>query len=130
MLREVIRRAGHEIRNALNGIAVNVEVVRSRSTRDTGSAEITPFAERAILQVSAASVLTNGLLALVNASLGGGSTGKAGRLTGSLELPLSESSASLTEIQRLAAAIGVSVEERGNNVILSVLPEVESHSKD
>jgi hypothetical protein len=131
VLREVVRRAGHEIRNALNGIAVNVEVVRGRSTREAGSSEITPFAERAILQVSAASVLTNGLLALVNATLGGvGGKGTAERTTGSVELRLNDASATLSDIQRLAAAIGVSVEQRGINVILKVLPQGQSHSKD
>ena len=133
VLREVIRRAGHEIRNALNAVAVNAEVVRSRSARDAAS-QVTAFAERAILNVSAASVLTNGLLALTNASLGAGLTrqkGKKERVTsGSVELTLADASAVLSDIRRLAAAINVSVEERGTNVILKVLPEGQSHSKD
>lgn len=134
VIREIIRRAGHEIRNALNGVAVNVEVVRSKSTREPGSGEARAFAERAILNVSAASVLTNGLLALANASLGAGSPvakGKKDRVTGgSVELTLTDTSAVLSDIQRLAAAIDVSVEQRGTNVILKVLPEGQSHSKD
>ena len=151
VLREIIRRAGHEIRNALNGVAVNVEVVRSKASRGTAASDATAFAERAILNVSAASVLTNGLLALANASLGPGSvesarSAGAGRATrasrasqkikkdqvtgGSVELTLRDASAVLSDIRRLAAAIDVSVEERGTNVILRVLPEGQSHSKD
>ena len=134
VLREIIRRAGHEIRNALNGVAVNVEVVRSKSTRTPGASDVTTFAERAILNVSAASVLTNGLLALTNASLGRPGAGqkakKAPVAEGSVELSLADPSAVLSDIRRLAAAIDVSVEERGTNVILKVLPEGQSHSKD
>ncbi|HJP86688.1 MAG TPA: hypothetical protein VJ852_11900 [Gemmatimonadaceae bacterium] len=133
VLREIVRRAGHEIRNALNGVSVNVEVVRSRSARDSGS-EVTPFAERAILNVSAASVLTNGLLALTNVTLGAPATVEKVRKRsaegGSVELTLGDTSAALSDIRRLAAAIDVSVEERGTNVILRVLPEGQSHSKD
>jgi len=132
VLREIIRRAGHEIRNALNGVAVNVEVVRGRSARDARAGDVTAFAERAILNVSAASVLTNGLLALTNASLGTGrESGAKERVnSGSVQLTLGDAAAVLSDIRRLAAAIDVAVEERGTNVILKVLPEGQSHSKD
>ena len=133
-LREIIRRAGHEIRNALNGVAVNVEVVRSRSARDSAAGEVTAFAERAILNVSAASVLTNGLLALTNAAFGAATSrekaDKTRAASGSVQLRLANASAVLSDIRRLAAAIDVGVEERGTNVILKVLPEGQSHSKD
>ena len=136
VIREVIRRAGHEIRNALNGVAVNVEVVRSRLSRDPAAGDTIPFAERAILNLSAASVLTNGLLALTNATLTSGADPVAQKAKkspvsgGSVELTLGNASAVLADIRRLAAAIDVSVEERGANVILRVLPEGQSHSKD
>ena len=135
VIREVVRRAGHEIRNALNGVAVNAEVVRSRLSRDPAAADVVPFAERAILNLSAASVLTNGLLALTNATLSGAGAaaqkgGKDPVAGGSVELTLGDASAVLSDIRRLAAAIDVSVEERGANVILRVLPEGHGHSKD
>ena len=136
VIREVVRRAGHEIRNALNGVAVNVEVVRSRLSRDPAAGDTIPFAERAILNLSAASVLTNGLLALTNAALvgGGDPVAQKGKKPsapgGSVELTLGNASAVLADIRRLAAAIDVSVEEHGANVILNVLPEGQSHSKD
>ena len=50
-LREVIRGSAHETRNALNGLVVNLEVVRSRLARAAdGSPEILPFAEQAMGQ--------------------------------------------------------------------------------
>jgi hypothetical protein len=134
VLREIVRRAGHEIRNALSGIAVNVEVVRSRSGREGATGDIVSFADRARLQVSAATDLTNGLLALVNAALADSEHAdltadpKAGD---SVELLLNrDASAFMSDIDLLARAVGISVEPRGSNVILKVLPEGQSHSKD
>src|ERR1700730_14969560 len=71
LVREIIRRAGHEIRNALNGVAVNVEVMRSRvAQREGGHGQaarpaIASFAERAGTQIGEATALTNGLLSLL-----------------------------------------------------------------
>jgi hypothetical protein len=36
----------------------------------------------------------------------------------------------VSDIERLASLIGVSVEQQGERVILRVLPEGKSHSKD
>ena len=66
---EIIRCAGHELRNALSGVAVNVEVVRSRAERQSPVTELTPFAERARQQVGVATALSDGLLALVSSVL-------------------------------------------------------------
>jgi hypothetical protein len=134
VLREIVRRAGHEIRNALSGVAVNLEVVRSRSAREGAAGEIVSFADRARLQVAAATTLTNGLIALVNAALPSqtDAKGKADVKAGdSLELLLNrDASAFMSDILLLARAVGISVEQRGANVILKVLPEGQSHSKD
>lgn len=135
--REILRRAGHEIRNALNAVAVNVEVVRSRSGREGSVADLASFAERASAQVGEASALTDGLLALVNSLLAAQAAGTlkqaGGRGAGSrLELMIyGESSARLvSDIERLASRVGVVVEEHGQRVILRLLPEGKSHSKD
>ena len=136
-VREIVRRAGHEIRNALNGVAVNVEVVRSRSGREGPLKELASFAERASGQVVEASALTNGLLALVGSLLtaqaagtlkatGGGGAGSR------IELMIYGDNADdiVSDIERLASRIGVGVEQHGRSVILSILPEGKSHSKD
>lgn len=135
VVREIVRRSGHEIRNALNGVAVNVEVVRSRKGRQGAGEEVNSFAERAAADVAKASSLTNGVLALVNAIL---AAPKAGFT------PLGHGDASeievmiygdrtpgfVSDIAHLAREIGVSVEQRGQSVILRVLPEDKSHSQN
>lgn len=52
----------HDIRNALNGVAVNLEVVRSRSARGADGTAIAPFATAAVAQLE---VLTSQADALV-----------------------------------------------------------------
>ena len=135
IVREITRRAGHEIRNALSGVAVNVEVVKSRAARGDGADALTPFADRAALQVGVASALTDGLLALVSSVLAAQAEGKLRTLPpigpGSrIELMVYGDRASviLSGIRRLADVIGVAVEEHAESVILTVLPEGKSHS--
>ena len=135
IVREITRRAGHEIRNALSGVAVNVEVVKSRAVRGDGADALAPFADRAALQVGVASALTDGLLGLVSSVLTAQAEGKLRALppngTGSrIELMVYGDRASviLSGIRRLADVIGVTVEEHGERVILTVLPEGKSHS--
>jgi len=136
-VREIIRRAGHELRNALSGVAVNVEVVRSRAGREGPGVELTSFAERASAQVEEASKLTDGLLALVSSVLSAQAAGTlkepARHGAGSrIELMIygDAAAAVLSDIERLASRIGVEVEQHGPSVILTILPEGKSHSKD
>lgn len=71
-LQELTRRAAHEVKNALNGVAVNLEVVRTRLDRaaaqqdPTGTASA-PFARAAAEQLEQLSSLTEALLALARA---------------------------------------------------------------
>lgn len=135
-VREIIRRAGHELRNALSGVAVNVEVVRSRAVRDGSEKELTSFAERASAQVEEASKLTDGLLAVVGAILSAQAAGTltepAGHGAGSrIELMIyGDADAAVSDMERLASRIGVGVEQHGNRVILTILPGGNRHSKD
>jgi hypothetical protein len=68
-LREATRRLAHHASNAANAAAVNVEVLRSRLARGSGSADaLVAFAERAAAameQVSAGVGATRALLAAV-----------------------------------------------------------------
>jgi hypothetical protein len=136
VVREIIRRAGHEIRNALNGVAVNVEVVRSRVAHEVSTKDVVSFADRAASQVGEASALTDGLLALVSSVL-------TAQADGTLKTPSRASAGSrielmiygdrapilVSDIKRLAERIGISVEQRAQRVILTILPEGKSHSK-
>jgi hypothetical protein len=132
----MIRRAGHELRNALSGVAVNVEVVRSRAGREGPPGELASFANRASAQVQEASALTDGLLALVSSVMAAQSAGtlkETGHGAGSrIELMIygDGAAAVVSDIERLASRIGVSVEQHGPSVILTILREGKSHSKD
>jgi signal transduction histidine kinase len=134
---EIIRRSGHELRNALSGIAVNVEVVRSRVERGSPSTELTPFAERARQQVAVATALSDGLLSLVSSVLAAAaqgtlksSPGHGAKSQTELMIYGDRAAAVVSDIEQLAGLVGVSVEQRGERVILNVLPEGKSHSKD
>jgi len=136
-VREIIRRAGHELRNALNGVAVNVEVVRSRSAREGSAKELTAFADRASAQVGEASALTDGLIALVGSVLSAQAAGTLKSTGGhgsgaAVELSIHGDAAPIvvSDIERLASRIAVGVEQHGPRVILRILPEGKSHSKD
>jgi hypothetical protein len=142
IVREIIRRAGHEIRNALNGVAVNVEVVRSRvAQREAGKekgapAEIASFAERAGTQIGEATALTNGLLSLVGIVLAAeaqnalhSATGGSGGSRIELMIYGDRATALVSDIKHLADRIGIGIEQDAKRVILTVSPEGKSHSK-
>jgi len=136
LVREIIRRAGHEIRNALNGVAVNVEVVRSRVAREGPAPQVASFAERAVSQIGDVSALTDGLLALVGCVLAAEAQGTLISARGAgggtrLELMIygDRTSDLVSDIKRLADRIDVGVEQHAERVILTVSPEGKSHSK-
>jgi signal transduction histidine kinase len=64
-LQRLASRAAHELRGALNGVSVNVEVIRSRAAKATASAgAVAPFADAASAQLDDAIELTEALLGL------------------------------------------------------------------
>ena len=133
----MVRRAGHEMRNALSGVSVNVEVVSGRLQRGAAAADLTAFAERARLQVGVATMLGDGLLALINSVLIAVADGSLRSVSGNgagsqMELMIygDQRDSILANIRRLASLTGVGVEEHDQRVILKVLPEGKSHSKD
>jgi hypothetical protein len=137
LVREVTRRAGHEVRNALNGVAVNVEVVRSRLVRDRVGTDSLAFAERAGLQVGVANSLTEGLLSFVGCVLSAQAAGTLRRFPGSgagnqLEMAVygTNPEGVVSAIKRFGELTGFDVEQRGDRVILSLSSEGKSHSKE
>lgn len=65
-LEAVAGRAAHELRNALNGAAVNLEVVRSRSLRPGSTGEqVSAFAQSASTQLDQAAASFEALVSLV-----------------------------------------------------------------
>src|SRR5450756_1192276 len=73
-LKAVIRGSTHESRNALNGLVVNLEVVRSRLARAAdGAPDVLPFAEQAMGQTEELVKLNEAigsLLALISGAIG------------------------------------------------------------
>ena len=52
-----LKQLAHDVRNALNGVAVNLEVARSRAQRGVDVAEVAPFIETASQQLDVATRL-------------------------------------------------------------------------
>jgi signal transduction histidine kinase len=65
VLQRSLGRASHDVRDALNGVSVNVEVIRSRAARPASSgADVAPFAEAAGQQLERLTTLIEAVLAL------------------------------------------------------------------
>ena len=52
-----LKQLAHDVRNALNGVSVNLEVARSRAQRGVDIAQVAPFIETAAQQLEAATRL-------------------------------------------------------------------------
>lgn len=63
-LQRLADRAAHELNNALNGVVVNLEVVRVRARPEADAGRVASFAEAAIEQAEGATALAGALLAL------------------------------------------------------------------
>jgi signal transduction histidine kinase len=68
VLRDFARASGHELRNALNGLVVNLEVVRARSSNLDDAAR--SFLQQSIDQADQTSRLAEGAIALINVLVG------------------------------------------------------------
>ncbi|MES2177168.1 MAG: hypothetical protein V4550_04820 [Gemmatimonadota bacterium] len=63
-----VARASHDVKDALNGVSVNVEVVRSRAARpDTPAAAVLQFSNAAGQQLDRLSTLIDAILSLARA---------------------------------------------------------------
>jgi len=62
--RRIAGQSAHEVKNALNGLAVNVEVVRARAARGASADQIASFADSAAAQLEGVVALVEALLAL------------------------------------------------------------------
>lgn len=63
--RAELGRLTHDVRNALNGVAVNIEVARGRAARNVAEpAAIAPFLEQAAAQLELVTTLHKQILAL------------------------------------------------------------------
>ena len=64
-LQRALGRAAHDVKDALNGVSVNLEVVRSRAARaDAAASTVAPFADAAAQQLDRLTALLDAVLAL------------------------------------------------------------------
>src|SRR3954469_17439525 len=64
-LQRALGRASHDVKDALNGVAVNLEVVRGRAARPDARADaVAPFADAAAQQLERLTTLIEAVLAL------------------------------------------------------------------
>lgn len=69
LLRDASRRLTHELNNAANGVAVNLEVVRSRTTGADAPHPAGTFAERASQQLEALTALQEIIRSLLHLTI-------------------------------------------------------------
>jgi signal transduction histidine kinase len=70
-LQRICARAAHEVKGALNGVSVNVEVVRSRSAKpDVPASSVKQYANAAAEQLDLVIGMTDALLALTRLATG------------------------------------------------------------
>jgi len=63
-LQRALDRAAHDVKDALNGVSVNLEVVRSRAGAGAAASAIVPFADAAAHQLDRLTALLDAVLAL------------------------------------------------------------------
>jgi hypothetical protein len=138
-LKSVIRGSTHESRNALNGLVVNLEVVRSRLARAAdGTPDVLPFAEQAMGQAEGLVKLNEAIGSLL--TLIAGAIGPDGRLNcvqsagepSRLRFEVDQSTAERTVrgLQTLGGALGFSAETDGGAVILTFPRDSSTESTD
>jgi len=131
-LRNVARRSVHESRNALNGLVVNLEVVRSRLAR-SGDKDLLAFAEDAAAQGEMSVQITEGLGALLSLIVGSvdgsgalrcSTSASPGTLTFELEPGVAERV--VPALTLLGKAIGFTAETSGAETVILSFPEPRS----
>ncbi|MGH7679889.1 MAG: hypothetical protein ACRENU_15570 [Gemmatimonadaceae bacterium] len=71
-LQEVVGRAAHEVKDALNGVHLNLEAIRSRTAKQGSGADVTKFAASAADQLEAVTARTEAVLFLARPVRDGG----------------------------------------------------------
>jgi len=133
-LRTIARRSVHESRNALNGLVVNLEVVRSRLSRSSNKEDVLAFAESAAAQGEVSVQMSEGVGALLSLIIG--AVDARGRLRCSamsespeklrfdLEPGLAERV--LPPLTVLGTAVGFTAETSGADAVILSFPEQSS----
>ena len=132
VLRDFARASGHELRNALNGLVVNLEVVRARSATLDDSTQ--PFLAQAIDQADQTARLAEGTIALLNtivAAIDAEGSIKAGFIAPrgvKIEVSPAEAERAARSLSTLSDRTDLTADASGGTVILSI-PEGTPDSK-
>lgn len=124
ILRDFARTSGHELRNALNGLVVNLEVVRARSTGSAESAE--PFLSQAVAEAEESVRLAEGTIALLNMLVaaidGGGAVNARFVAPHGVQVEAGESEATriVKNLSSLSRRTAFAADVSGGAVILSI----------
>jgi signal transduction histidine kinase len=123
VLRDFARASGHELRNALNGLVVNLEVVRTRSAKLDDAERA--FLAQAIREADQVSRLAEGTIALLSMLVA--AIDDTGSLTVKLAGPRSVEIDAGSEAERVVRNLATLVERTsltadvsGGTVILSI----------
>jgi hypothetical protein len=134
-VRALLARAGHELRNAQNAAAVNIEVIRSRAEAGTADvASLRSFSENAARGLEESARLAESMVALVGAlviPLASGKSFVAERTGGvaAVEIAMAKDSVErlMTDVRFLAERIGLAVERTASGVILTISADHETN---
>jgi hypothetical protein len=132
-MRRLLKRAGHELRNAQNAAAVNLEVVRSRvAAGKTSKDALQSFADNAAHGLEESARLGEALVTLCSAATTAMSAGEfkeisAERGTISVELAMTADSAELLvqRVRVLAERAGFAAEACASGIIFRIPPDNE-----
>jgi hypothetical protein len=124
----------HESRNALNGLLVNLEVVRSRLTRSGDESDVLAFAEQAAAQGEESVRLTEAVGALLTLIVG--SVDGEGRLRCSsastdpaalrFDLEPGVAERVLPGLRTLGKSVGFTAETFGAETVILSFPDISS----
>jgi hypothetical protein len=103
ILRDIARASGHELRNALNALVVNLEVVRSRTLSLDDSVRL--FVGQSVEQAEESVSVAEATIALLNLVVG--AIGEDGRVGASAADGGVRISTKETEVERLERALAV-----------------------
>ncbi len=113
-LNRICGRAAHELKGAMNGVSVNVEVVRSRAAKpDLPASAIATYANAASAQFDAVMDMTEGLLFLARAGSGPTEVGRTTRAIASLLAPVARVDGGDFDVDGTVDAIGAVAADAG-----------------
>jgi hypothetical protein len=123
VLSHVARASGHELRNSLNALVVNLEVVRSRIPKNDPAGF---FIAQAVEQSEESVRLAEGAIALLNLVVGAMGDGRSPRIistgpyTARVESSEPEAQRAVYALRALAARTSIRAESADSAVILTI----------